>query len=75
MKEEKINPEKIKEKINHLRDHDKGKNKNNLEFVKSLALVTSLGVTMITAIYLGFKAGSFLSEKYQNVFFCYFLFF
>lgn len=60
-KAEKITPENLKQKIKQMREPIK--TKDNSEFLKSLSLVTSLGITMLAFILVGLFVGIYLDNK------------
>lgn len=59
-----INSEEIRKRINKIRE-DKGR-KPDTRFIKSLSLVTSLGVTMVISVFLGMGLGIFMVKEFNN---------
>lgn len=60
----KVTPEELKKKINHLRKP--AKSKSNSEFLRSLTLVTSLGITVVFCILGGLKLGIYLDSRFHT---------
>lgn len=59
-----ITPEEIKDRIKKVRGS--GRTRIDAKFVRSLALVTSLGVTMVISVFIGMGLGMFLANRFKN---------